>query len=965
MKEEIKNRYFIERVAEEDWIGFDSYVISLIDAINSGAKFIGLIGDYGSGKSTLINKLKQSKEKSYNVINVNLWHCGALSEDENNNIDIHRIFLHQLIDKIKINNKEYYKKKINKNYSFFDMLIKRNYYIYVFVLLVFYVISFLDKLGFYYLFVPDSFWYYIWYTMISIYTIAIIFVLKPIFSFNKSNIPRSIDENDTKDLYNEIIDDYFKIEDNKNKKLVISLEELDRYDSLDAVLKYLKEFYKFYRNPNIQINKKHDDGQSDNKKCDKRDNVVFIISLKSVNQLCGKSKKNSINETKKIYEKIFDFILNLKQVNIQDYDGILKSLVNSGEIRIPNGIELTTENIDKWRYLYKGNNIKIRDMKHRYNFAIATYYSVVDSELDNPDFYKCLYLSYLEDEYNELYELLINNNLIGDMLISYANNNDISDFMSNIFENNISEIFEDNISETTKSKYEKVLLEGLDNKYISFDYNYYFYKLPKNIKPFNISEYVLYNVIFYEDDDKNLNNALNNLSDNQICNILSKRTNTNFIPLVIFKYPRLFSIVFEREHEAYFNTITKRINLIINFESFKDFVLNAKNIKKHYLKILSEYFKFYLPKILELDDEEKLYLLRKNITVELGKDVIVVKELFLNSNILMTFDEMKNIDDIKTIMALTNLSIINENYINALIKYLSNKKISKEKIIDIIKKLSKNDNVSSESFEKFMSSVRLNEYKFSEKECIQIFNISKDKLNLNNVDNFNRFLNCIVCYCEKYDNHYLSILRNSDFNITVEKYTRILDKMGKIYKEGMEFLSSHNLIFPFSKKIREEFYKEKYYKYYIMSTAVSEKIYEIEDNKKDILKNYYLQIFEDKEDWNYKVGPNMTEFLYSNVNMDMLNADKLITFVLCPQHKDIIKAVLNTNDSAFINKYLSKIKTITHGDKLNIFKMLGHYIRNNGKLNESARKNLKCLAGKSKKALLYLDGRKKMPEYNN
>ena len=956
MKEEIKNKYFIERVAEEDWIGFDSYASSLIDAINSGAKFIGLIGDYGSGKSTLINKLKQCKEESYNVININLWHCGALIEDENNNIDIHRIFLHQLIDKIKINNKEYYKKKINKNYSFFDILIKENYYIYVFILLVFYIISFLDKLGFYYLFIPDSFWYYIWYTMLSIYTIAIIFILKPIFSFNKSNTPRSIDENDTKDLYNEIIDDYFKIEDHKNKKLVISLEELDRYDSLDAVLKYLKEFYKFYREPNFPVNKVISEKQIGNKVYDKCNNVVFIISLKSVNQLCGKNK-NSINETKKIYEKIFDFILNLKQVNIQDYDGILNSLVHSGEIQIPKGICLTSENIDKWRYLYKGNNIKIRDMKHRYNFAIATYYSVVDSELDNPDFYKCLYLSYLEDEYNELYELLIDNNLIGDMLVCYTNNNDITDFMSNKIENNI--------GETKKNKYEKVLLEGLDNKYISFDFNYYFYKLPKNIKPFNISEYVLYNVIFYEEDDKNLNNALNNLSDNQICNILSKRTNTNFIPLVILKYPRLFSIVFEREHEAYFNTITKRINLITNFEIFKDFVLNAKNIKKYYFKIISEYFEFYLPKILELEDEEKVSSLRNNITTELGRDAIIIKDIFLNNSLLITLDEMKNINDIKTIMALTNLSNINDSYVNSLIEYLSNKKISKDNLINIIKVLSKSDNVSSELFEKFMNSIRINEYAFSEREFIQIFNISKDKLNLNNVDNFNRFLNCIDCYCEKYDKHYLSILRNSDINITVEKYTKILNKMGKIYKEGIEFLSSHNLVFPFSKNIREEFYKEKHYKYYIMSTVISVGIYEIEDDKKNILKNYYLQFFENKEDWNYKVGPNMTNFLYSNVNMDMLGADKLILFVLCPQHKDIIKAVLNTNDSSFINKYLSEIKIIIYGDKLCIYRMIGYYKKNNGKLNESARKNLKCLAGKSKKALLYLDGRKRMPEYNN
>lgn len=40
MKKKIKDKYFIERIAEEYWIWFDSYVLSLIDAINNVAKFI-------------------------------------------------------------------------------------------------------------------------------------------------------------------------------------------------------------------------------------------------------------------------------------------------------------------------------------------------------------------------------------------------------------------------------------------------------------------------------------------------------------------------------------------------------------------------------------------------------------------------------------------------------------------------------------------------------------------------------------------------------------------------------------------------------------------------------------------------------------------------------------------------------------------------------------------------------------
>lgn len=947
MKEEIKNKYFVERVTNEDWIGFDSYVLSLIDAINNGAKFIGLIGDYGSGKSTLISKLRKTDEKLYNVININLWNCNALNDEENDNVDIHRIFLHQLIDNIKIDNKDYYKKKINKNYSFFDILLKKTsfIFIFVFVLLVFYVISILDKLGFYHLFKPDSFWYYLWYLMLAVYTIVIIFILKPIFSFNKSTTVRNIDENDTRDLYNEILKEYFEVESNKDKILIISLEELDRYDNLNTILKYLKEFYKFYKEPSINLGgKKLIDSKNGN-------NIVFIISLKSVNQLCGDIQKDTIIETKKIYEKIFDFILNLKQVNIHDYDAILESLVKSKEIQMPKNVNLSPENIDKWRYLYKGKNVKIRDVKHRYNFAIATYYSVMYSELDNPDFSKCLYLSYLEDEYNELYESLILNDLIGEILLCYTNNNDITDLISNVIKSN---------NEDTVKEYVNVLLEGLDNKYISFDYNYYCYKLPKNIKPYNAFEYVLYNVIFYGEDDNNLKSALLNLSNEQICKILSKRANLSFIPLVLFKYPRLFIIVYEKEHEAYFNTITKRINLIVNFELFKNFISSAKKIKKYYKKILTEYFEFYLPKIIELEEDNKIILLRKNITYELGKDSIVVKTLFLNSEHLITFDEMKNIDDIKTILDLTDLNNINDNYIDSLIRYLKNKIIAKNKMILVLNILSKNNNISNETFEKIIDSINLNEYEFTESEYIKLFNISKSKINFNNVDNFNNFLNSINYYCEKFDKHYLNILKNTDLNITIKKYVKILNKMEKIYTESIEFLNSYNTIFSFSKIIREEFYKKKYYKYYVISSTLDEKIYEIEEKKKNILKNYYLQYFEDKKDWQYKVGPNMADFLYHNVNMKKLDANRLKIFVLYPQRRDIIDAVLDTRDKTFINKYLSKIDKFVSSDKLYSYKKIGYYIRNGNYLSENARKNLRYLAGKNKKLLLYLDGRRKI-----
>ena len=237
--------YFIEGVAEKDLIGYKSYVDSLNVAMNSGAKFIGLISDYGNGKSTLLDILKKSEYgENYELVTINLWNCDE--NDNNNTIDIHRVFLHQLVDKIKIKSKNYYKKKIDKNYNIFDIKGKEKNKFYILSLAIFYILILFEKLKFIQLFSEEL--KMIGYFLIAILTLLNIIIYMPVIAYKKADSSnREIDENDTKDLYNEIIKEY-NIQNKRNlKTLVICLEELDRYNNCNKVLEYLKEFYKFYR----------------------------------------------------------------------------------------------------------------------------------------------------------------------------------------------------------------------------------------------------------------------------------------------------------------------------------------------------------------------------------------------------------------------------------------------------------------------------------------------------------------------------------------------------------------------------------------------------------------------------------------------------------------------------------------------------------------------------------------------
>lgn len=926
MKEN-KNYFLIEGAAKEDWIGFDSYLCSLESAINNGAKFIGLIADYGSGKSTLINMLyEKQKLKGNNLIKINLWNC--YSSDEDKKIDIHRIFLHQLIDKLDIGNKNYYKKKIDKNYNIFDIKFKYNNPIFVFILFFYYILCILEKLGFITFFIPEL--NFIGYSLIAILTISCLVIYKPVIAYKKSeDNSRIIDENDTKDLYNEIIGEYYL----KNKNtgyLIICLEELDRYDNSDTILEYLKEFYKFYKESGT------------------KQKVIFIVSLKSSNQLnvLKNNKDNDLNQIKNVYEKIFDFIVNLNQINIHDYDSIIWSLIKEKHDEIPEDIKIPKEkNLKNWRYLYKGEHIKIRDIKHRYNFAISLYLSVNESGI-KANFDKCLFISYLEDEYNGLYEKLINENLINKILVSYANNN--RDFKNLEF----------------SDKENKVLLEGLDSKYISVDYNYYFYKFPKNKKSYNMYEYELYNAIFYDDDSKILNISLKKLNETEIYNILAKRANYSFLPKITFKYPKLLMIAFNKEYNAFCNTLEKNFDLLFNFDQFHNLIESFKKLNKNeYRMLLCEYFKYYLPKIKELDNEQ-IFCLRKKIVKELGNESLIISDIFMGENYLISGEEINNINNFQTIIKLTNFEKINEDCLNNYIYVLKNQKISKQSILNLLVIFSKNSNVTNEMYNKFFYSIRLGEYDFKDSEYLKILEISKIKLELDNVNNYNKFLNYINFYCQKFDDYYLENLKKTDLKTNIIPYKNYIEKCGKIYIDSIKFLddySKENTVFGFSQNIRDQFYKNGYYQYYVISTWINKQFYEIEGDKFNKLAEIYISEYENRKEWKCKIGNNMKQYLYKNVNMNKLDESGLILFIDLPQRIDIIESVLNTNNDAFINKYLSKITKINAKDIKMIFKLLGEYNRNKG-LKKLAKNNLKTLT-KNKECLQQLDARRKNLEF--
>ena len=88
MKEERKPIVFTNipiKDKDKDLLGINNEANRIENAIDEGANIIGIIGDYGTGKSSLIEMLKN---KFLNVININMWNSVNTKTEEDSIIKI-------------------------------------------------------------------------------------------------------------------------------------------------------------------------------------------------------------------------------------------------------------------------------------------------------------------------------------------------------------------------------------------------------------------------------------------------------------------------------------------------------------------------------------------------------------------------------------------------------------------------------------------------------------------------------------------------------------------------------------------------------------------------------------------------------------------------------------------------------------------------------------------------------------
>lgn len=393
----------------EDVIGFESQVETIQCAIDKGANMIGIIADYGSGKSSMAEMLSLSEKNKGNPrpIKINMWDCLS-NINENNKISenvstLTKSFLYQLSNGHNAKLGKYVNKVLSKNYGSIALAIndsKRfwSWFIIAGICYTIYQIANISGTGIMQ-YLPQCCDVIASGLKLSapifafVAMITIILGMKDAYiafsHWNMSN-RREPEINDVFDIYNIIIE---KIQPEDGKKQLILIDDLDRIDKKKLIVEFLKELYRFQ------------DSLGANK-----NNFVFIISIKPESELTKDEKDNEAE----VYSKIFDLTFSLKPIHFDDYDSILLKLLKINPEQKENLEKLIEQEIqdvlpESFRWIKRGTNLTLRDLKDRLNQAISIMISLKNKNYKVKTavtFEPCAAVSYLENKYQKIITLL-------------------------------------------------------------------------------------------------------------------------------------------------------------------------------------------------------------------------------------------------------------------------------------------------------------------------------------------------------------------------------------------------------------------------------------------------------------------------------------------------------------------------------------------------------------------------------
>lgn len=451
---------------EDDAIGFSTQVDTICEAIDNGSTMIGLIADYGSGKSSmtelLCKKVKSDYKKYPKPIKVNMWDSIDKPKEANSTGNevtrLTKSFLYQLSrgkDRFGLFS-SYVNRRLSKNHGniSFSVGSMRFWCLFVFSAISYgiYLAASNEKLCFAKLF-PEAGEKFIsalnWIRVLSpAFLVLAVFSLVigvantcVVFSHWKNQNSREAEMNDVFDLYDRIIKRISPKFVRRKGKRIIVIEDLDRVGDKSVIIGFMKELYRF---------------QNVAKKYSER--FAFVVAVKpedalEQNKQEGDKKEENGQEAdngERVYSKLFDITVPLKPIHYDDYSAVLLKLISDDEEKKSRLENVIGREIDKktlpqeFSWLIVGENLTVRDLKDRLNRAIMIMMSRKGyNTKSSVKFETCAAVTYLESQYPSDYLNLIKH------------------------ERKLAEVMTASVSiiDKSKDKVESVTIKELENKF--------------------------------------------------------------------------------------------------------------------------------------------------------------------------------------------------------------------------------------------------------------------------------------------------------------------------------------------------------------------------------------------------------------------------------------------------------------------------------------------------------------------
>lgn len=658
----------------EDIIGFQTQVDTLQAAIDKGAQMIAITSPFGAGKSSITELLRIQKEDQQ-VINISMWShlCKQNKVDtDGQTTDLHKSFLYQIVSNLAPQKGSYVSRRLSKNYGLLKLHIESPgyYFIAVASLVCFvlgYVLPYIFNIGIPSIWGPAELWNGILLLISAICFIYVVVQGGIVFSSKKSEGSISIDENELKELYRKFVVNYCNSKSNrKTQKFIFVIEDLDRTDQNDCVIAFLKELRKYYTLGNNQWKKKI--------------KIVFIVNVKPETSLCQNAANHKALENESLYAKLFDFVLNVQTINIDDYETVLESILEQSKKNImemfPNEHFSRLVDIPGMQWIIHGQNFGIRDIKDRLNRAFTLFSSLKHRFPSFPvEFEKCAVVAYLTTTYEQEF-IATDDRSFGQLVESHL-------------QHKLDESICIKALENRSEEYVAEVLSLVKAKLIDTNYRMYFYNYPQKSKIYSHDEHEIEKAILYGDVIEGLEGMADRVTNSNVSVVyetLDKLKKLKMhLPDVIFKCEALFIETLRHYPEGIYEWISELDYSKNAFDKTSKQIIDILSFDKS----RSVYSKSHALKLCNIWEDKikanELLQLRFKLCKAFPEEILWYKTLFMDVHNIVSFDELRLISLLDAIQ-ITNVlkDTFDVKYIQYILQRFEEEECTEEVLVNYV-----------------------------------------------------------------------------------------------------------------------------------------------------------------------------------------------------------------------------------------------------------------------------------------